>query len=127
MHSLTKKFEESYTEALLLLEAENIFKSLNRELAMKNCQLQCPHLYHPIYNSYSKASALFVNQKKLLSREDKTQGDPLAMTEYGIKILPVNERKGMNKAAVVRISSRKVEGSAQHTRQRQKTWKKRRI
>ena len=90
IHSLREKYEESDTEALLLLEADNAFNSVNREL-VKSCEILRPALYHAIYN-YSKPSARFVNHKELLSREGTTQGDPPAMAMYGIAVFPLIER-----------------------------------
>ena len=75
IHSFSEKHGKSDTEALLL-DADNTFNSLIRELAMKKCEILCPALYHAIYNSYSKPSALFVNRKKLMSREGTTRQPP---------------------------------------------------
>ena len=88
IHCFREKFEENYTEALLLLDADKAYNWFNRELVTKNCENMCQVLYHAKYNSYSKPSALFVNQKKLLSKE----GEAFAMAMYGIAVLPLIER-----------------------------------
>ena len=89
IHSLRSAYEDKNNEAMLLIDADNAFNSLNRELALKNVEVLCPSLATALKNSYSRPPALFVNGKKLLSREGTTQGDPLAMAMYGIAILPL--------------------------------------
>ena len=59
---------------------------------MENCEFLCPALYHAIYSSHLEASALFISQKKLLSREATLQGNPLAMAMHGIAVLLLIER-----------------------------------
>ena len=89
IHSLRQKIGESSTEALLFLDAQNAFDLLNRGLVM-NCEIVYPALYQAIYNS-SELSALFVDKKQLLSRENTTQRYNLAKATYGMAILPLTE------------------------------------
>ena len=42
-------------------------------------------------NSYREPSNLFINKQTLFSQEGKTRGDPLAMSMYGIAIIPLIE------------------------------------
>ena len=79
------------TEAILLIDAENAFNSLNRELALKDVEILCPALHHALANSYKHPSNLYVNDTVLTSTEGTTQGDPLAMAMYGIGINPLIE------------------------------------
>ena len=51
LHSLRNKFEKPETDAILLIDAENLFNSLNRELDLKNVEILCPALHHGLANS----------------------------------------------------------------------------
>ena len=79
------------TEAILLIDAEKAFNSLNRELARKNVEILCPALHHALANSYKHSSNLYANNTVLTSTEGTTQGTPLAMAMYGIGINPLIE------------------------------------
>ena len=76
----------------MLIDVQNAFNSLNRELALKNVDILCPSLTHAIRNSYSTPSDLYINRSIIKSQEGTTQGDPLAMAIYGIAILPLIKR-----------------------------------
>ena len=91
VHSLRNEFEKPETDAILLIDAENAFNSLNRELALKNVEILCPALHHALANSYKQPSNLYVNNTVLTSTEGTTQGDPLEMAMYGIRIIPLIE------------------------------------
>ena len=78
-------------EAILLIDAKNAFNSLKRELALKNEEILCPALHHALANSLKHPSNLYVNNTVLTSTEDTTQGDPLAMAMYEIRIIPLVE------------------------------------
>ena len=89
IHSLREKFEHDDSEAMLLIDAKNAFNSLNRSLALQNIELICPSIVTALRNSYDSPSNLYVNGKILISQEGTTQGDPLAMSMYGLALLPL--------------------------------------
>ena len=89
IHTLREAYLNNENQAILLIDAENAFNSLNRELALRNVENLCPSLLNAIKNSYSTPSKLYVNNKTLWSREGTTQGDPLAMAMYGVAIIPL--------------------------------------
>ena len=89
IHSLRDQFENKNVEAILLIDAQNAFNSLNRKLALENIKLLCPSIFTALSNSYKTPSRLFINRKTILSEEGTTQGDPLAMAMYGVAILPL--------------------------------------
>ena len=91
IHSLRSAFETSSCDAMLLIDAQNAFNSLNRDLALKNIDMICPALSNSLKNSYKTPSNLFINKKCIKSQEGTTQGDPLAMAMYGIALLPLIE------------------------------------
>ena len=78
IHSLRNEFEKPETDAILLIDAEKAFNSLNRELGLKNVQISCPALHHALANSYKHPSNLYINYTVLTSTEGTTQGYPLA-------------------------------------------------
>ena len=89
IHTLRDQYSKTSADAILLIDAENAFNSLNRKLALKNIENTCPSLLTAIKNSYSNPSKLFVNKKTIYSQEGTTQGDPLVMAMYGLAIIPL--------------------------------------
>ena len=73
IHTLRKQNEKTYSNAILLIDAENAFNSPHRNLALKNISNLCPSIPPAIQNSYSNPTRLFVNKKLILSREGNTQ------------------------------------------------------
>ena len=89
IHTLRDQYSKTSADAVLLIDDENAFNSLNRKLALKNIENTCPSLLTAIKNSYSNPSKLFVNKKTIYSQEGTTQGDPLAMAMYDLAIIPL--------------------------------------
>ena len=89
MHTLRDQYGKTSADAVLLIDAENPFNSLNRELALKNIKKTCPPVLTAIKNSYSNPSKLFVNKKTIYSQEGTFQGGPLEMSMYGLAIIPL--------------------------------------
>ena len=89
IHTPRDQFSKTSANAVLLIDAENAFNSLNRKLALKNIENICPSIITLIKNSYSNPSMLFVNKKTIYSQEGTTQVDPLAMAVYGLAIIPL--------------------------------------
>ena len=92
IHSLRHSFDDPENEAILLIDAKNAFNVLNRRTALENVKALCPSLHVALQNSYSHPSHLYSGKSTILSQEGTTQGDPLAMTMYGIAILPLITR-----------------------------------
>ena len=88
IYTLRDQYSKTSADAVLPIDAENAFNSLNRKLALKNIEKNCPSLLTAIKNSDSNPSKLFVNKKTFYSQEGTTQGDPLAMAMYGLAIIP---------------------------------------
>ena len=75
IQTLRDQYSKTSADAVLLIDAENAFNSLNRKLAFKNIENTCPSLLTAIKNSYSNPFKLFVNKKNhLLSRRDNPGG-----------------------------------------------------
>ena len=94
IHSLTAIYEDSNTDAILLIDASNAFNTLNRQAALLNCEVLCPTLAPILINTYREPPLLFTDGECMLSKEGTTQGDPLAMAMYAIGTLPLIKRLG---------------------------------
>ena len=88
VHAMSDIFDEQATDALLLVDADNAFNSLNRRVFLHNISYVCLPMAIYIWNCYSVPSCLFVlGGTEISSSEGPTQGDPLAMPVYEIGIL----------------------------------------
>ena len=78
------------TDAVLLIDAENAFNSINRKVMLHNLKFICPIITTSIINCYAAPSRLFVvGVREILSSDGTTQGDPTAMRAYALDILPL--------------------------------------
>ena len=92
VHAMSDIFDEEATDALLLVDADNTFNSLNRKVLLQNIKYLCPLMAVYIRNCYIVPSRLFVlSGTEISSSEGTTQGDPLAMPVYAIGINPLLE------------------------------------
>ena len=65
---------------------------LNRQVALHNIRCLCPPIATILVNSYRAPTELFVDCDVILSQEETTQGDPLAMAMYGLAAIPLIRR-----------------------------------
>ena len=89
VHAVRQLFNSDDTEGILLVDASNAFNSLNRANALANISSQCPPFSTVLVNLYWESSELFLGLNTLLSQEDTTQGDPLAMPFYTLATRPL--------------------------------------
>ena len=92
VHAIQHLFESVDCEAVLLADARNAFKSLNRCAALLNIYNLCPSLAIILTNYYQSNVPLFIDDDIILSSEGTKQGHPLAMVTYAIGILPLIHR-----------------------------------
>lgn len=79
IHAIVQLFKEDDTDAVLLVDAENAFNSLNRTAALNNIRSICPAFSIVLINIYRSPARLFIaGGFEILSREGVTQGCPLA-------------------------------------------------
>ena len=78
-------FAEDDTEAIILVDATNVFNRMNRQVTLVTCGTVCPAMSHILVNTYCNNSWLFIGGQCILSKEDTTQGDPLVMPMYAIR------------------------------------------
>ena len=90
VHSMHDIFTSNETEAVLLVDAENAFNSINRQALLHNIKFLCPTLATFVRNCYNVSARLFIlGGKEIQSNEGTTQGDPTAMAVYGIGLTPL--------------------------------------
>ena len=90
VHAITDIFEETATDALLLIDANNAFNSINRNVLLHNIEFLCPPMAIYVKNCYRVPSRLFViGGFEIKSSEGTTQGDPLASPAYAVSITPL--------------------------------------
>ena len=88
IHATKDKFNEEDTDAVLLLDASNAFNSMNRATMLENIRRTCPIVYIYAYNCYSVHVRLFIiGGEEIKSKEGTTQGDPPAVTLYGLGLI----------------------------------------
>ena len=90
IHAMEKIFKEESTEAVLLVDEENAFNSVNRKVFLQNNSILCPALSLFVTNCYATPARLFViDGSKIQFNEGTTQGDPVAMAIYALGITPL--------------------------------------
>ena len=90
IHAMHDIYDMNETEAVLLVDAENAFNSVNRKALLHNIRYLCPAFCTFVYNCYSAPSRLFViGGFELKSEEGTTQGDPSAMATYSLALVPL--------------------------------------
>ena len=90
IHAMHDIFKDEETEAVLLIDAENAFNSINRTVMLRNISWSCPILSTYINNCYCSPANLFIiGGSKIMSKEGTTQGDPTAMAAYALGITPL--------------------------------------
>ncbi len=94
VHAMAKSYQDDDTEAMLLVDADNAFNSLNRKTALLNIKSLCPTFYTFLNNLYRKPVTLFVanTTHTISSEEGSTQGCPAAMTKYALGTIPLVDR-----------------------------------
>ena len=90
IHAMKVMYENNDTDAVLLVDAENAFNSLNRKAFLHNIGIICPSITIFIRNCYTITTRLFViGGTEIQSEEGTTQGDPLGMAVYAIGTTPL--------------------------------------
>ena len=73
-------YDDKECEAVLLVDASNAFKTLNREAMMHNIGILCPTLTTFVQNTYRQPAHLMSSDgSTITSEEGTTQGDPTAL------------------------------------------------
>ena len=90
IHAVRKSFEEASSECLLVVDADNAFNKLNRNVSLENIKRLCPPIYTYLHNSYSTPTMVYLdNVNHILSQEGVMQGDNAAMAMYALSTRPL--------------------------------------
>ena len=90
IHTMRDIFANVDTDAVLLIDAENAFNSINCKVILYNLKFICPIIATYIINCYATSSRLFiVGGGEILSSEGTTLCDPTAIGAYELGILPL--------------------------------------
>ena len=93
IHSVRVIFEDSSAEAVIFVEANNAFNSINRKVALHNIQVTFPLLSKILINTYRSASRLIIlGGVEIHSTEGTTQGDNLAMSFDALAAVEIQNR-----------------------------------
>ena len=83
-------FQLNSSEAVLMVDAENAFNSINRKALLHKIRYICPEISTFIYNCYNVPARLFIiGGQEIISKEGTTQGDPTAMATYTLGLVPL--------------------------------------
>ena len=81
-------FSEEKTEVVLLIDVENAFSSINRQVMLHNMKFLCPLISTYIFTCYEALARLFIFRGgEILSKERTAQGDPTSMKANALGIL----------------------------------------
>ena len=65
-------FEEDDTDAVLLIDASNVFNALNRAAALHNIHVLCPFIAVYAINTYRHSTRLFITGGKEITPAEGT-------------------------------------------------------
>ena len=93
IHAMRTIFTADDCDAVLLVDANNAFNTLNRMAALHNIRVLCPAFATILINTYRvPVNLLVAGGGSLVRKEGTTQGDPLAMGMYALGIQPLLNR-----------------------------------
>ena len=78
-------------EAILLVDATNLFNVINRQAALHNIRVLCPSISTVLNNTY-RVPVRLCHEGEIKSTEGTTQGDPLVMAMYALAATPLIHR-----------------------------------
>ena len=90
IHAMPDTFSEENTEAVIQIDAENAFNSINQKVMLHKMKFLCLLISTYISNCFAPPARLFIfGGGEILSKEGTTQGDPTSMGAYDLGILPM--------------------------------------
>ena len=89
VHTMPGLLDDSTTECILFVDADNAFNRLNRQASLHNISFICPEISTFLNNVYKSPIPFYIKQHVIMSREGTTQGDVAAMQMYSIATKPM--------------------------------------
>jgi len=89
IHAMRAVFDSPDAETVLQVDPSNAFICLNWRAALRIIFVLCPSFAKILTNTYRENSKLYIDGSYILSQEDTTRGDPLAMPMYALGIVPL--------------------------------------
>ena len=90
IHTIYDVYQQDETEAVLLVDIDNAFNSINRKAMLHKISITLPLITTFIACCYMEPARLFfVGNHEITSREDTTQRDPTAMGAYALGVTPL--------------------------------------
>ena len=89
VHTMSGIFDDSTTECILFVDADNAFNRLNRQAALHNISFICPEISTSLNNVCKSPTPFYIKQHAIMSRDGTTQGDFAAMQTYSIATKPM--------------------------------------
>ena len=90
IRAMTDIYNDKHSEAVLLVDAENLFNSINRNVMIHNVSVVCPAISTYVSNCYQSAARLFViGGKEVSLKEVTTQSDPTSMGTHALGMTPL--------------------------------------
>lgn len=90
IHAMHEIFNENKADAIILVDSENTFNTINRKILLLNIADLCPDLATFICIWSVIPPRLFIiGGKEMTSREEKTHSDPIAIVSYVIRLTPL--------------------------------------
>ena len=90
IHAVRDIFKDHTTEAVLLVDAENAFNTINRKAMLYNVSVICPITSTYLNNSHNTLARLFIiEETENWSMEEIVQEDPTCMAAYVLGLTPM--------------------------------------
>ena len=89
VHAMSGLFDDSTTEGILFVDADNAFNRLNLQAALHNISFICPEISMFLNNVFKSPTPFYIEQHVIISWEGTTQGDVAALQMYSIATKPM--------------------------------------
>lgn len=83
---VTATAESNQQEVIVKLDMANAFNTVRRDSMLEAVRSRLPAIYPLVWQSYSSASPLYIDNKKIWSRTGIQQGDPLSSLLFSLAV-----------------------------------------
>ena len=105
IHATREIFQDPECQALIMVDAENAFNTLNREAMIHNISRLCPSISKFVENTYNTPPRLVLTEtQEIESSEGTTQGDPIAMAIYALGLSVLQKQVHHEKTKIKQVA-----------------------